>query len=162
MRTYFLRRLLLAVPTLIGISVVTFVLSRMAPGGPLAPRIEGLYAADIPITEENLENTRKLLGLDQPLPEQYWLWLKRTVTLDFGRSMSLDRRPVRDKILEALKVSFGLQLISVVLIYLVSVPLGAYSAVRHRRRGERVLTIGLLFLYSVPNFLLASILIVLF
>ena len=93
MRAWLLRRLLLAVPTLLGITIVTFALSRLAPGGPLSGAIDALEGRPIP--HEEIAAMERLLELDRPLPEQYVSWLGRFVRLDFGESLTPGRRSVR-------------------------------------------------------------------
>ncbi len=152
------RRLGLALITLWGISVVTFGLSRLAPGGPLEARLSEYYRQGISLSEEQQQNLKSLLGLDRSVVAQYVDWLGRFVTLDFGRSLT-SMEPVRNRIGRAFGVSFVLQLCSALLIYLVAVPLGVMSAVRHGSWWDRGTTLGLFFLYSVPSFLMASLLI---
>lgn len=159
MRTYVLRRLLLAIPTLIGITLLTFVVSRMAPGGPIEVYAASLEEQGVHVSAEQLQRTRELLGLDQSLPVQYLQWLRRAAFLDFGKSMAPDRELVRTKVLRAFKVSFLLQLLSIVLIYVLAVPLGVFAAIRKGSLLERFSTLAMFFLYSIPNFFLASLLV---
>jgi len=160
-RTYLLKRLLFCVPTLLGITLVTFALSRMVPGGPLSQRLALLHEEGIEVGDEEIARYRDLLALDRPLLHQYGTWLRQSTTLDFGRSQSGDNLPVRTKIGEALAVSLGLQLVSILFIYVLSIPVGCYGAVCYGRWHERWVTLGLLLLYSIPVFVLAYLLIVL-
>src|SRR6266436_3240111 len=109
MRSYFLKRLLLMIPTLLGISVVSFVIIHLTPGDPALLRLgddpNQFGAAQI------INETRALYGLDQPLYVQYLRWLKRMVTLDFGESLR-DHRPIIDKLKERIPVSVKLSGIS--------------------------------------------------
>lgn len=155
MRGYFVKRLLLIAPTLLGISIISFILIHLAPGDPAELK---LYQNDQRLTgdvAEQISETRELYGLDRPLYVQYFSWLKRIVTLDFGRSLR-DHRPIIDKLKERLPVSIALSGISVLLAYLIAIPLGVYSATHRFSIGERVLTVLLFGLYSIPNFWLAT------
>lgn len=161
MRHYLVRRILLALITLWGITVVTFALSRLAPGGPLESRLADSYRAGVTLSDQQEQNLQKLLGLDRSLMSQYFTWLRRFVTMDFGDSFT-SLEPVRSRIGRAFRVSFVLQICSVLLVYLVAVPLGVLSAARHGSWWDRGVTLGLFFLYSVPSFVLASVLIYVF
>jgi len=159
-RSWLLRRLLLCVPTLLGLTLVTFCLSRLAPGGPLA-ELAGIEQSK-PLTQAQLDATARLLGLDRPLPAQYADWLWRFVRLDFGESLLPDHRSVRAKIGEAFAVSFFLQAFAVLLMYGIGVPLGVLGAAKEGRRVDRVLSAGLFLLHSMPTLLIATVLILLF
>ena len=119
MKTYLLKRLVLIIPTILGISLITFVIIRFAPGDPAAMRIgssvEGSIG-DTQVAAAIIEKTRQQFGLDKPIPVQYWMWLKSIATLDFGRSYK-DNRPVMDKIWERLPVTLQLNIIALLLTY---------------------------------------------
>src|SRR5207237_3425453 len=100
-----------------------------------------------------------LYGLDQPLYVQYFRWLKRMVTLDFGESLR-DHRPVIDKLTERIPVSVKLSGIALLVAYLISIPLGIYSATHQYSIGDRITTVLLFGLYSLPNFWVATLAIV--
>lgn len=157
MRTYFLKRLLLIVPTLIGISVISFLIIHLAPGDPTALKFSDDQRTGNP--EHIIRETRALYGLDDPLPVQYVRWLKRVFTLDFGVSLR-DQRPVVDKLKERIPVSLKLSGISLVLAFLLAVPLGVYAAVRQHTVGERFTTVLLFAGYSLPSFWVATMAIV--
>ncbi len=160
MKAYLIRRLLLIVPTFIGISLVSFFVIQLAPGSPIYFRLmatQGDMAADSD-TDRIIEETKALYGLDRPIYQQYGLWLGRLVTLDFGNSFK-DHRPVRDKILEALPITLQLNIISIFLIYLISVPIGVFSATHHRSIPDSIITLILFILYSLPSFWVAMLLI---
>jgi len=151
---------MLIVPTFIGISLISFMVVQLAPGSPVYFKLMAyqgnmLASSD---SQQIIEDTKKLYGLDKPLWEKYVLWLGRLVRLDFGNSYK-DFRPVRDKILEALPVTLQLNIISIVLIYLISVPIGVYSATHHRSRTDAVITFILFILYSLPSFWVGMLLI---
>ncbi len=160
MRAYITRRLLLMIPTFLGISLLTFVLIQLAPGSPVAAKLRGMdgsMKADA-ATAQIIEQTKALYGLDKPLHVQYVRWLGRLVTLDFGASMK-DQRPVTTKIAEALPVTLQLNLLTILLVYLISVPLGVYSATHGGTRTNTAITGALFLLYSLPGFWVAMLLI---
>jgi len=159
-RAYIARRLLLAIPTLFGITAVTFLIIQLAPGNPaaMAARFGAAGMVEDTISKKIVEQTKKLYGLDKPIPVQYALWLRRVVTLDFGTSYK-DQRNVLDKIIERLPISLTLSLISILLIYLIAVPIGVYSATHQRSVSDNIITVVLFILYSLPNFWVATLLI---
>jgi peptide/nickel transport system permease protein len=159
MRTYIFKRLLLLIPTLFGITLITFLVVQLAPGNPVSRKLqvgEGVKAEAI--TQDIVEQTKKLYGLDKPIYIRYWIWVKQIVTLDFGRSYK-DHRPVIRKIAERLPITLALNIISIFLIYTISIPLGVYSAVRQGSLQDRAITLLLFALYSIPSFWLAVVLI---
>src|SRR6266851_1131111 len=112
MALFALRRLLLSIPLLIGITFVSFVVISLAPGGPL----DFLTPEDPNASPEVKERLVKEFGLDRPIHVQYWQWLKRAVRLDFGRSFLPDGRPVLTKIGERLPVTLFLNVIELAII----------------------------------------------
>jgi peptide/nickel transport system permease protein len=159
-RAYIARRLLLAIPTLLGITAVTFLIIQLAPGNPamMAIRRGAAGITEDAISKEIVEQTKKLYGLDKPIPVQYALWLKRLATFDFGTSYK-DHRNVLEKILERLPVSLQLSFISILLVYLIAVPIGVYSSTHQHTLSDNVITVFLFILYSLPNFWVATLLI---
>ncbi|MBI3935117.1 MAG: ABC transporter permease [Acidobacteria bacterium] len=161
MKTYLLKRLLLVIPTMLGISIITFAIIRLAPGDPAAMRIGSSATGairDQQLASEIIEKTRAQFGLDKPIPVQFWMWLKSIATLDFGRSYK-DNRPVMDKIWERLPITLQLNIISLFLTYLLAIPLGIYSATHQYSATDKTMTVGLFVLYSLPSFWVATILI---
>ncbi len=159
MRDYIIKRLILLVPTLIGITLITFLVIQLAPGSPVERKLqleEGIKAESI--TKDIIEQTKKLYGLDKPIYVRYWIWLRQIATLDFGRSYK-DHRPVINKIAERLPVTLSLNIISIILVYTIAIPLGVISAVRQGSFSDRLVTFCLFALYSIPNFWLAMVLI---
>ncbi len=160
MRAYVIRRLLLIVPTFIGISILTFALIQLAPGSPVAFKLRGLQGEmkSNAATQQIMEQTKALYGLDKPIPVQYAKWLMRLVKLDFGNSMK-DQRPVISKIAEALPITIQLNLLSILLVYLISIPLGVYSATHPGSKTDAGITFSLFLMYSLPTFWVAMLLI---
>ncbi|MGH7441863.1 MAG: diguanylate cyclase, partial [bacterium] len=103
--------MLYAVPLLLGISVLTFALVHLTPGSPVSSQA----ALNPRFSRDSVEALRRLYGLDQPLPVQYWHWLGRLAHLDFGTSFR-DQRPVLSKIGEALPATLLLNLLSLSLV----------------------------------------------
>jgi peptide/nickel transport system permease protein len=139
------------IPTLIGITLVSFVVMHLAPGEPTDMVTDLNPQANVAAKQR----LREIYGLDKPLPVQYWNWLKNLSTLDLGRSMSPDRRPVRDKIAERLPITLTLNLLSMGLIILISLPLGLWAAVRAGGLFDRASTVFVFIFFAAPSFWLA-------
>ena len=161
MRSYFVKRLLLLIPTLLGISLISFLIIHLTPGDPALLKLGNTdeRVGSPLLAGQIIEETRALYGLDQPLHVQYLRWLKRMVTLDFGESLR-DHRRIIDKLKERIPVSVKLSGLSLLLAYLISIPLGIYSATHAYSTADRVTTIILFGLYSLPNFWVATMAIV--
>lgn len=150
MTTYIIRRLLLMIPTLLGITIVVFAISRMAPGDPVSlamgpgGMLDAQRAADVRAAR------MRLYGLDKPVYTQYAIWLGRVARLDFGDSIK-HHRPVIDLIKERLPITLTLNLVSFVLIYAVSIPMGILSAVGRKKFLDRASSAILLMLWSLPS-----------
>lgn len=155
---YLLKRFSLLLVTLWGITILTFGILHLAPGGPLSPLTE----FNPKITPEFREKLVKMYGLDKPLHIQYLNWLKGILRLDFGRSFALDQRPVWDKIKERLPITLLINVLSLSLILIVSVPLGVFSAVKAGGKLDRFLTLFTFFGYAMPSFWLALLLMLFF
>ena len=159
MLQYTLRRLLLIVPTLIGITIVTFAVVNLAPGDPVDLINRG--EMDARVSPQAYQNMLHLYGLDDPIHVRYATWLKRLATLDFGNSF-LDHRPVREKIAERLPATLILNITSLLVALVMSIPLGLYAAARQNSTFDKVGGTALYFLYSLPEFWVALLLILFF
>ncbi len=148
-----LRRLAAVPPTLLGISLVTFLLVHLAPGDPAALRA-GLGHG---VTAEVIAENRALAGLDRPLLPRYGAWLGRSARLDFGVSL-VDGRPVRARIAEALPATALLALGAALLAFGAAVPLGVFSARRDGTRAASLLEVALAIAYGFPSLALALLL----
>jgi peptide/nickel transport system permease protein len=153
-RIWLLRRLLLCVPTLVGLTLVTFLLSRLAPGGPFFGLLDP--GAQARVTPREIEAMQHLLGLDRPLHVQYFEWLRRFATLDFGTTLGIAPEPVAAKVGAALKVTLGLQGMSVVLMLGLGIPLGVWCAARAGTRRERATGALLFLLHCTPLLLFGT------
>jgi peptide/nickel transport system permease protein len=156
MLIYTLRRLAYLVPTLLGITIVTFVIISLAPGNP-ADVVRGTATVSPEVYDEML----RLYGLDKPIPVRYVIWLQRLVTFDFGRSF-VDHRPVLTKIGERLPATLILNGASLFLTLLFAIPFGLYAAVRQHSRFDKIGGTVLYMLYSLPEFWVAMLLIMIF
>ncbi|HEX9204544.1 MAG TPA: ABC transporter permease [Candidatus Deferrimicrobiaceae bacterium] len=158
MLRYILRRLLLSIPLLVGISLVSFLMMHMAPGGPIGSAMDMNPKA----TAESRARLQSYYGLDQPLHVQYGRWLARMATLDFGESFSPDGRPVSEKIRERIPITLTINVLSMTLIFLVAIPVGVYSAVRKGSLFDRISTVTVFTGFAIPTFWLALLLMILF
>lgn len=149
---YLLRRLLQAVPLLLGIATITFLLLHLAPGDPTAAYFNPNVPAEV------VEAMRRNLGLDEPLHVQYVKWLGAFLTGDFGYSFS-QHRPVAAAIGEALPNTLVLSGVSLALIFVLGCAVGVVQALRQYSPLDSGLTFGALFVYSMPNFWLGLVLI---
>ncbi|MBU4305564.1 MAG: ABC transporter permease [Candidatus Omnitrophica bacterium] len=153
MLTYFLRRLFMLIPLLIGISLISFLVIHLAPGKPTDVQLQLNQKVSLQV-RERLE---KLYGLDEPLPVQYAKWLSRLVRLDFGNSF-IDNRPVMTMISERIPVTLTINLFSLLLILLIAVPIGVFSAVHEDTFFDRAMTVFVFIGFAMPTFWLALLL----
>jgi peptide/nickel transport system permease protein len=133
---------------------------QLSPGNPALMKLQkmqGMMSGDT-VPQEIIDQTNKMYGFDKPLPQRYVLWMGRLLTLDFGDSY-IDHRPVLTRIGETLPVTLQLNLISIVLIYLISIPVGTYSATHQFTKSDSAITFVLFILYSLPSFWVAMLLI---
>jgi len=156
---YVLRRLLLAIPLLIGITFISFLVIHLAPGDPMDFQTGELSTDSSAQAKQML---RKQYGLDKPLPVQYWNWLTRLARLDFGRSFAPDGRPVLQKIAERLPITLRLNLIEMAIILIVAVPIGVFSATRQYSRFDKATTIFVFVGFATPDFWFALLLMMAF
>lgn len=155
MRTYLLRRLLILLPVLLGISMLSFSLVHLVPGDPVTTLFGTQY------TEARAEALREEYGLNRPLPLQYLTWLSRVVRGDLGES-TYTRQPVAEAIARRLPVTGRLLALSLLFALLTAIPLGTLAAVHHGKRPDHLAgTLGMLGL-SIPNFWLGTLLILAF
>lgn len=150
MLTYLIRRVLWMFPTFFGITLICFMVLRMANTDPVAANFSAaLHGRQI--SAEAIEHLRRIYDLDKPWYVQYAKLITRLVTFDLGNRW-MDGRPIVDVIGEALPVTMLLSLLSMALAYLVAIPLGVFSAVRQYSRVDRAVTVVLFVLYSLPTF----------
>ncbi len=146
------------VPVLIGITLISFIVIHLSPGEPAGIEMQ----LNPKVSAEARQRLRQYYGLDKPLYEQYYFWLKRFVKLDFGESFSSDHRPVIDKIKERLPITILINLLSLIIIFVVAIPVGVFSAIYKNRMPDRIITLLLYFGFATPGFWLALILMYIF
>ncbi|WP_122366474.1 ABC transporter permease subunit, partial [Pseudomonas coronafaciens] len=184
MLAYILRRLLLIIPTLLGILVINFVIIQAAPGGPveqMIAKIEGFDGAtsriagggaEVAVAGSNyrgaqgldpalVKEIERMYGFDKSAPERLWIMIKNYATLDFGDSFFRDAKVI-DLIVEKMPVSISLGLWSTLIMYLVSIPLGIAKATRHGSQFDVWTSSAIIVGYAIPAFLFAILLIVVF
>ena len=163
MLKYFLKRILLLIPTLLGVTVISFVLLNLTPGGPIEQKILQIQMAqeaggsNFGVSEEVIEGLKKQYGFDKPVHIRYGIWLKNLVKLDFGRSFSFEE-PAMKVILRRIPISLQFGLISFILVYLICVPLGVLKAVKDGSRFDHLTSVALIVLYSIPPLMLGILL----
>jgi microcin C transport system permease protein len=171
MLAYIGKRLLLMIPTLLGVLTVTFLIIQLVPGGPVEQILAearagrggetGGYTARRDIDQKQIQDLKKLYGFDKPPLERYFAMLKNFAMFDLGKSF-LRNKDVWQLIKEKLPVSISLGLWTFLVSYLISVPLGVAKAVREGTRFDTLTTMLVLIGYAIPGFVLGVLLIVLF
>ena len=157
MGIYILKRLMLAVPTLVIASVVVFLLIHLAPGGPVRVMLGPMQDAVL------VEKLRHQLGLDLPLYQQYFLWASKAIQGDFGISVTIQRgAPVMELIAQRLLVTLEVAALSMIVATLIAVPAGILSALRQNKLSDHIARIIALLGVSIPNFFLGIMLIMFF
>lgn len=152
MGTYILKRILLFVPTFLMITIITFSISRLAPGDPAELKAGALNEkADKGVTEEMVQKIREKWHLDKPIPVQYGYWVSDLIQFNFGQSFK-DDSDVWEKISERIPVTLIMSIVSVILAYLIAIPIGIRSATHPGGPFDRISTTILFMLYSLPTF----------
>lgn len=159
MGRYLLRRVVISVPVLIGITMATYLIANLAPGDPVSALLDPEQIANL--GPEWVEQQRESLGLNQPLPVRYMLWLKETATGNLGYS-TMDRLPVSEKLGERLWPTVKLMSMVLFISIIVGIPLGVLSALKQYSWIDYLLTIGGFVTVSIPSFFLALVLIYIF
>ena len=176
MFSYILRRLLIMIPTILGITLVVFAIINLAPGSPVERKLQEMrfggmgqtqMGMDGPgkdssgISNEVLEALKKQYGFDKPVHIRYLIWLKNLFKLDFGESFTYEE-PVTDVIISKFPVSLQFGVISLFLSYLICIPLGVMKAVKNGAPFDILSSFLLFVMYSIPGFMLGILLIVYF
>lgn len=171
MGQYLLRRFMLMIPTLFGITLVVFFIINLAPGSPIEQQLQALKfsgSAEVSeganqgtgaatVSDEVLEALKKQYGFDKPIHERYFIWLKNLAVLDFGESFTYEEE-VTDVIMSKFPVSLQFGIVSLILSYLISIPLGIYKAVKHGTKLDFATSFLLFVAYSIPGFMLGILL----
>ncbi|MBH56932.1 MAG: peptide ABC transporter permease [Planctomycetaceae bacterium] len=157
---YLIRRVLLGLLTLLLITMVIYALIRAMPGNPLATDAAMMNPENMP-SEEDIQRMQAAYGLDKSIPEAYIHWLTNMVRGDFGSSFA-EKKPVLDVIGSRVTNTLLLTVPSLILAYLLAIPIGLFSTWRSGKADERLVGVGLYMLYAIPSFIAALFLQLLF
>jgi microcin C transport system permease protein len=166
MKDYLIRRLLLMIPTLIGITLICFTLTQFVPGGPVEQMISRIRAVSAErgmdaahtITEEEIENIKAYFGFDKPPHIRYLNWLGNVIRLDLGTSYAYEE-PVWNVIVSKFPISLFFGFTSFFLSYLICIPLGMIKAVKHKSPFDTATSIIIFAGYVMPGYALGILLI---
>ena len=174
MRDYFLRRALLIPPTLLGVTIIVFAITRLVPGGPLERAImeaqqldaQGGAAAqvagqDMALSDAQLARLREYYGFDKPLLLSYVDWLAKVVQGDLGTSYRYNEA-VWDVIVERFPVSSYYGIVTLIVTYVVCIPLGVLKAIKHRTFVDNITSMLIFVGYAIPGYALGSLLLLYF
>lgn len=173
MRDYFIRRFLLIPPTLLGVTIIVFAITRLVPGGPLERAImesqqfnnsgatSQIAGANMALSEAQLKKLEEYYGFDKPLLESYVAWLGKVVQGDLGSSYRYNE-PVWDVIRDRFPVSLYYGLVTLVITYIVCIPLGVLKAIKHKTVVDNVSSILIFVGYAIPGYALGSLLLLYF
>ncbi|RPH52980.1 MAG: ABC transporter permease subunit [Desulfobacteraceae bacterium] len=177
MTTYILRRLLLILPTFLGITVMVFVITRFVPGGPIERMIaqaqqmqsmDGKSGArpssreqNQPLSEEQIEELKKYYGFDKPVLTSYFLWMRKVLKGDLGVSTRY-YDPVWGMIKERIPISLYFGIITMTLVYGICIPLGIVKAIKHKSSFDNTTSVIVFTGYAVPGWVIGVLLLILF
>jgi microcin C transport system permease protein len=175
MRNYLIKRLLLIVPTLLGITIACFVIMQMVPGGPVEQAMQQLKRTaaqgeagassagnlQTTMTKEELQNIKRYYGFDKPILVRYFMWLQKLVRFDLGTSYTYEK-PVTAIICSRLPISLTFGLVGLLLTYVVCIPLGVKKALTHGEPFDNWSSVLIFLGYSIPGYALGVLLLVLF
>ncbi len=153
------------IPTIFGITIISFIIIHLAPGNP-ADLLEQKGGQIAPKSEqisfEAIDEFRRQYDLDKPIYVQYWTWLKKLATFDFGKSMRYTGQTVNELIWDRLKITIILAVSTILITYIIAIPLGVFLSVKENSMWDRIITVLLFMMYSIPSFFVALWLISLF
>ncbi len=152
MGRFIARRLVQAIPTLFGVLLLTFLLSRLSPSDPVQLMLAGQYD----VTPEERDSLRHSLGLDQPLPLQFLAWLWQLAHLNFGNSIYY-HRPALDLILERLPNSLQISIAALIVTVAIGIPFGVIAAMRRGHIEDHAIRIFSVAGHAIPQFWLGLI-----
>jgi microcin C transport system permease protein len=175
MAAYLLRRMLLIIPTFLGITVMVFTITRFVPGGPIERMIAearmqkaggtaaGRSAGDQSqlLSEEQIQELKKYYGFDKPVLVSYFLWLGKVLSGDLGTSTRY-YDPVWDMIRDRIPISLYFGSISLFLVYGVCIPLGMAKAIRHKTQFDNISSIIVFIGYAIPGWVVGVLMLVFF
>lgn len=154
MLDYLIRRIAIGALTLLLISFVVYALIRHIPGTPLTTEMAVMDPSK-QISPEEIERLNRLYGLDKPWYEAYFVWLKNVLVLDLGKSITKNNAPVSQLIAERVPATLLLSVTSLLLTYILAIPIGLWSTVKSNTLAERIVSSLLYMLYSLPSFVAA-------
>jgi len=154
--------MLIAIPTLLGVTVLSFVIINLAPGSPLEQKIQNIRmsgggTSNVGVSDQVIEALKKQYGFDKPVHVRYLIWLKNIATLNFGDSFSREE-PVVDVIFSKFPVSLQFGLVSLFLTYLICLPLGIAKAVQDGTQFDTGTSFALMISYAIPPLILGVLL----
>jgi len=170
---YFLRRLLLLPPTLFGITILVFLITRLVPGGPLERAIMEAQQANVAagvsssvgqgmaLSEDQLQQLREYYGFDKPWYVSYADWVVKIFQGDLGTSYRYNE-PVWDVIRSRFPVSLFYGIVTLIITYAISIPLGVVKAIKHRTALDNITSVIIFAGYAVPGYVLGSLLLLYF
>ncbi len=177
MIAYFVRRLLLVIPTFIGITIMVFAITRFVPGGPIERIIAETRAMQTgqggsstttsgpgsgqPLSEEQIQKLKEYYGFDKPILISYFLWLSKVLQGDLGKSTRY-YDPVWDMIKDRIPISLYFGILSLIMIYGICIPLGLAKAVRHKTGFDNITSIIIFMGYAIPGWVAGVLMLVLF
>jgi microcin C transport system permease protein len=172
---YLLRRLLLVIPTFLGITLLVFVVTRFVPGGPVekmlmaakmrttegGPSRSAAPTGQSSLSEEQMAQLNSYYGFDKPIFQSYVQWLGNIITLDLGRSTRYGE-PVWDSIKSRFPISAFYGIATMILTYLVCIPLGIWKAVRHKSLADNASSVIVFVGYAIPGYVVGILLLLVF
>ncbi|HOP64690.1 MAG TPA: ABC transporter permease subunit [Spirochaetota bacterium] len=171
MTAYIIRRMLLIIPTFIGITLMVFVITRFVPGGPIERMIAQAQQASVgkgfnrmnenPLSASQLEQLKEFYGFDKPVIVSYGEWLGNVLVFDLGSSTRY-YEPVWELIKSKLPVSLFYGIMAMIITYSVCIPLGVLKAIRHKTHIDNATSIFVFIGYAIPNYVVAIILLMVF
>lgn len=175
MASYFLRRFLLIIPTFLGVTVLVFVITRFVPGGPIERMITEMQqlqgergsTADVAagggvaLSEDQMQDLKEYYGFDRPVLLSYLEWLGKVLTLNLGLSTRYNE-PVWDIIKTRFPISIFYGVMTMILTYLICIPLGVIKAIKHHSLSDNLSSIIVFIGYAIPNYVLGITLLIFF
>ncbi|MEI8346921.1 MAG: ABC transporter permease subunit [Pseudomonadota bacterium] len=163
MTHYFLRRMALIIPTFIGVTLLVFFITRMVPGGPIEKMLSEMQqmngdraartmvGATTALSPDQMDELKRYYGFDKPVLVSYFTWLGKVLTFDLGQSTRYNE-PVWDIIKSRFPISIFYGLVTMLLTYLVCVPLGIFKALHHQRLFDNITSILIFIGYAIPGY----------
>jgi peptide/nickel transport system permease protein len=151
MQRYILGRLLSAIPTLLGITILIFLAVRILPGDPVQAMLAGDGMGGVVLSEDEIKAARKSLGLDRPLTEQYWAWIADILRGEMGKSFWRDE-PVRDLILRRAPISIEIAIFAILISWLIGLPVGILSAMQKGKAIDTLVRVITIIFLAIPSF----------